>query len=635
MRGISDNACVGCHQGSNRTVLQYWGIRLDQNQDVTNGNQYPANLNANQFTNAADNPKLFDSTVQNATFNGRAAAQLLEYEDYDNDQRDDTPPDVHFEAGLGCIDCHGEQDLHGGVPGDPNAGGIASRKSQASSITCENCHGGISSYAETTACQNYAGDAADCALDNRGNVMRHVTKAGDGTMWLRSRVDGALHYLPQTRDTVVNSNKLHPLTGQQLYSPKASYAMGRSDGNQATGLGPMQANPQLNNGFSHTDDMDCASCHSAWTNNCIGCHLKGQYDDDPNNFFFSNITGERINIFQANADFVYQNPISFTLGVNSKGKIAEMTPGSGWFYRYEDLNGNESDVFAFSDRNGNGNNPNVNGRGAFGALSHNQMMAHSIRGKVTVNKEGPRYCVNCHLTDEALNNFGDEYTAFRDAIANNDFANLDYNLLQEHFGQNTGNQLNSPLWISMVVGLGTGLYLFDDTGCPENPLDANANRQYCPDGAPADTFDPNTVVYNLDRLVEDTGVSNASNGHPMLDGLPSPLRDGANNPYLAGPLGRTLINRLSNPDPQQGGIVLDSWLDANSGPQGQAAVYLNQAIAAGPVPSDEDKPTSSGKLVDPNVTGGCSTGGGSSNALLILWLALGLGALFRWRRQRS
>ena len=44
----------------------------------------------------------------------------------------------------------------------------------------------------------------------------------------------------------------------------------------------------------HTDRMDCASCHSAWTNNCIGCHLYNEYNADPNNFQFSNITGQRI-----------------------------------------------------------------------------------------------------------------------------------------------------------------------------------------------------------------------------------------------------------------------------------------------------------------------------------------------------
>lgn len=28
------------------------------------------------------------------------------------DDADDTPPDVHYEAGMGCIDCHGSADLH-------------------------------------------------------------------------------------------------------------------------------------------------------------------------------------------------------------------------------------------------------------------------------------------------------------------------------------------------------------------------------------------------------------------------------------------------------------------------------------------------------------------------------------------
>ena len=42
VQGIDDYACAGCHQGSNRTVMQYWGIRLDQNQDVRRNVQYPA-----------------------------------------------------------------------------------------------------------------------------------------------------------------------------------------------------------------------------------------------------------------------------------------------------------------------------------------------------------------------------------------------------------------------------------------------------------------------------------------------------------------------------------------------------------------------------------------------------------------
>jgi len=318
--------------------------------------------------------------------------------------------------------------------------------------------------------------------------------------------------------------------------------------------------------------MDCASCHASWTNSCIGCHLAGEYDADPANYRFSNITGERIIYNEARADFVYQSPLMFILGINADNRITQMSAAEKVFYRYTDLNGNTSQVFAFSDRNGNGNNPNIAGRNAFPALGHNVMMAHSIRGKVSNSNEGPRYCVACHLTQRGLNQFGDEYEAFRTAMANNDFANLNFNLLQRHFGQNTGNQLDSPLWVHMVAGLGSGLFLFDQNGCPVNPLDNNDNREYCNGNAPADNFNVNNVVYNLDRIVEATGISNASSNHPIKQpGAGTIKRGGALNQNLAGPLGAQLIEKLSDPNI---GVVLDSWLDANGQAQGNAPNYL-------------------------------------------------------------
>jgi hypothetical protein len=42
------------------------------------------------------------------------------------------------------------------------------------------------------------------------------------------------------------------------------------------------------------DNMACYSCHAAWSTGCIGCHLQLQYNDNNANYFFSNVTGERI-----------------------------------------------------------------------------------------------------------------------------------------------------------------------------------------------------------------------------------------------------------------------------------------------------------------------------------------------------
>jgi hypothetical protein len=568
--GIQDMACAGCHQGSNRTVMQFWGIRLDQNADLVNNFQYPAN--PVNFTNTADDTRLFDPGVNNNTFNGRNANQYIAFEDYDGDGRDDTPEDIHHEKGLGCIDCHGSRDLHGGATGDPTGGQIMSRQDQVVSITCTNCHGTISAYAQTTSCLTYDDIEAECALDSKGNPLRHVTRDPTGSFILKSRLDGQRHYVPQTRDTIINNNKANPFTNELVYSPKASYAMGRADGDIATGTGPVQANPVLyTNGFSHTDSMDCVSCHAAWTNNCIGCHLAGEFDNNPNNFRFSNITGERIAYNEQAADFTYISPIPFTLGVSSENKITQMSPAEKMFYRFFDGN-NESQVFVFSDRNGNGNNPNTAGRNAFPAASHNVMMPHSIRGKVTATREGPRYCVSCHLNTDSINNFGADYAQFFADMANNNFANLDFNLLQQHIGQNPGNQLNSPYFVHMAAGLGSGLFLFDETGCPVNPLDNNANRQYCPNGAPADNFDPNNVVYNLDRIVEFTGISNASSNHPMKQpGVGGNYRGGSLNQNMSGPLGGLYIQKLADPNV---GLILDSWIDANGNAQGNAANFI-------------------------------------------------------------
>ncbi|HJL20546.1 MAG TPA: hypothetical protein RMH99_33120 [Sandaracinaceae bacterium LLY-WYZ-13_1] len=572
VRGISDYACAGCHQGSNRTVMQYWGIRLDQNADVADNNQYPAN--PQNFQNTAADDRLFDPAVGNNTFNGREADQYLLTEDYDGDGRDDTPADVHHEAGMGCIDCHGSRDLHNGTAGDDTSGSIISRMDQGTHIECQSCHGGVSNYAATVPCTTYAGEEAECATDRLGNALRHVTVDVEGNTWLVSRLNGDRHYVPQTRDVVVQSSRTNPDTGRLVWTPLGSYAMGRNDGRMDTGLGPIQTDPDISRtpNFSHTDRMDCASCHSSWTNNCIGCHLANGYDDNPAEFFFSNITGDRIVNFQAAADFTYITPVPFYLGVNGRGRITQLQPGIQMFYRYFDFNETESDVFAFSDRQGNGNNPDVVGRDPHPALSVDAMMPHSIRGRVTADAEGPRYCVACHLTTDAIDNFGAQYDDFRANLANRNYGRLDFPLLQEHIGQNTGNQLNSPFWVHMVAGLGSGLFLFDDTGCPENPLDADDDRHYCPDGAPADNFDPNAVVYNLDGLVEPTGVSNSSSSHPSQDATrSSALRIGSTNPTMSGPLGAELVQMLADPDV---GVVLDSWLDADGQAQGDAAEYL-------------------------------------------------------------
>ena len=560
VEGIDDHTCAGCHQGSNRMVMQYWGIRLDQNQDVHRGFQYPANPVSYQTTRL--DTRLFDPEVGNNTFNGRNHNQYLLFEDYDGDGRDDTPEDVHYAAGMGCVDCHGTVDLHGDVA---NEGAINSRMGHAVTIRCQDCHGTAAAYAATTSGQNYAGVTTTLGVDSEGNALRHVERDGTGNFWLTSKVSGNRLYVPQVRDVIVDSGKLHPVTSTPIYTAMGSFAMGRDDNSSTTGIGPQQQGG-AHAGFSHLDSMDCASCHSSWTNTCMGCHLEGEYNNGNN---FSNITGERIVFRQRFAEFVYQSPIPFSLGIDDENKISTTSANTKVFFRYTDLNGDRTPVFAFTDRNGGGANPS---RG-FPSLGHNALMAHSIRGRVTSANEGPRYCVACHLTDSSVSNFGGQYAAFRATLAANDFGNLDFNLLQQHIGQNPGNQLDSPFFVHMVAGLGTGLFLFDANGAAQNPLDDNPNRYGSDGAAPSSYFNPSQVTYDLDRVVDANGVANGSSNIPMQQPIVGPnRRDGATDPNMSGPLGTTLANRLADPAT---GIVLNNWIDADRVPRGGAGTLVN------------------------------------------------------------
>jgi hypothetical protein len=305
----------------------------------------------------------------------------------------------------------------------------------------------------------------------------------------------------------------------------------------------------------------------------MGCHLKGEYVGGNQ---YSNITGEQIVFRQDEAQFIYQSPVFFQLGVNSRNRITQTSPNTKMFFQWEDRANQESRIYTFSDRNGAGSAV------SFASLGHNAMMAHSIRGKVTETNEGPRYCVACHLTTDGLEQHGDEYRPYRQAVALDLFDYVDFDLLAEHLGRNPGNQMNSPYFVHMVAGLGTGLFLFDEDGAPINPLDEDDNRYGVFDflgerTSPAQLFDPATMVsrvrYNLDRIVREDGTPTGSSNHALIQPLASQsLRSDTPNPAMAGPLGAELIRRLTDPDT---GIVLTGWLDANGVLQGGAAAVVN------------------------------------------------------------
>lgn len=144
--------------------------------------------------------------------------------------------------------------------------------------------------------------------------------------------------------------------------------------------------------------------------------------------------------------------------------------------------------------------------------------------------------------------------------------------MRTHIGLNTSNQLDSPYFVHMVAGLGTGMFLFDDVGCPVNPFDNNANRQNCGGQSPAERFAANAfnnVKYDLDRMVQADGQTNTSSAHPLL--YRGNIGRTTANSQMSGTLPREMLEKLADPNL---GLILDSWLDANGNAQGNAANFL-------------------------------------------------------------
>jgi hypothetical protein len=563
VQGVGNDNCIACHNGSNYTVAQYEGYRLDQNQDLTNSNFYPSN-NTVTFTYNTDL-----MLAGNTRFSNRNINQWIETEIWQSDVngggQDETPADVHHEAGMGCIDCHGLGSTH-------NASDkIYSRMKAVThnhDVQCETCHGTIDAYAENNGTHILMAD---------DTPMTHTNRASPGEFWLVSKVTGNSHYIVQVKD-VVNATeqgllKKYPngasREGDFIFDYVGSYAMGRYQTSEdlTDGFGPLQGNNSsiaMSDNFSHSDGragdnkgLECYTCHAAWQNNCIGCHLDAYYDQDPSNFFYSFVSGEQI-YFNYNANFVYQNPINFMMGINDRGKISPYQ-GLHRFFSYADLNNDTSNRISYGDRNGLGNDPQLSNssRNTEPALQNQPFTPHSIRGRYTTTQVGGKGCLDCHLHNSTSTNITDQ-------------ANDTYNNFQAVIANSEDYAAAIPFNINMAYGLGSGLWLFDADG-----------------NAVSDTA--NAAVYNLDRIVESDGTSNTSSNHPLFD--PSEMNEDyadwsdTNNAKVARPLTGTVLNRMKYINETAGGLGNVYYYNSQSGfdpaVTGVYAYFLNDYAYAG------------------------------------------------------
>jgi hypothetical protein len=130
-------------------------------------------------------------------------------------------PDVHFERGMACIDCHTEREMHGD-------GQVYRKRHYEIEVRCEACHG--------------TPDTLATGVTVQGRKLRNVFVPSGanptGLVTLLSKFTGKLHVVPQLA---------------------------------ALAMQPAAHDPK------HLAKTECFTCHTAWAPTCYGCHIKMDY----------------------------------------------------------------------------------------------------------------------------------------------------------------------------------------------------------------------------------------------------------------------------------------------------------------------------------------------------------------------
>jgi hypothetical protein len=240
-----DDRCLGCHSRSARISLSYQGL---------------AEVSGPGEAGCADPVALHD---------GRAGCRA--------------PADVHFEAGIACVDCH----VHTELMGDGTA---YARERDALDVTCATCHG----PAEPRTWADVADPVTADILRMRGQSRDPGEPARLGTkgtpVWnLRGDGQGGFVLLPKAGGPAwpvkpTPADRAHALPGHER--------------------------------------LDCQSCHAAWAPTCPTCHT--EYDPTGEQWDFGASAVAKGRWVETNEGMGIGAP---SLGVRSDGSIGPAVPG--------------------------------------------------------------------------------------------------------------------------------------------------------------------------------------------------------------------------------------------------------------------------------------------------------------------
>ncbi len=230
-------------------------------------------------------------------------------------------PDIHYEKGMQCIDCHTDNDVHGD-------GNIYSKKEQGVEIECQDCHGTPMAQAPLKT--------------GRGTRLTWLHRR-NGSVVLVSRFDQREHPVSQVSQVVADN-------------PRAAAAMTIP---------------------GHMKRMECYACHARWAPQCYGCHVQvdrsaHEHDlvaeietEDPTKGGVITLLPETTLKWRETRSYLrWEAP---ALGINSEGKIAPFIPGCQVVFTEAWPGGLHNHVFTTAD-------------GTSGIAS-NPIQPHTVRGR--------------------------------------------------------------------------------------------------------------------------------------------------------------------------------------------------------------------------------------------------------------
>ena len=369
---------------------------------------------------------------------GKPYPFFIEDEDGTNDV-DETPPDIHTEKGLGCIDCHNIREAHGDKQ-------MAGRMDFEIDVRCSNCHGRPGEPGPLLSDAGLAFSQAGTAVGGTGHNDEVFTTAADGTVRQLGKLSRHTHPVTQiTRRTDPMDAKynlrtrmgceLHAGTPERRAAVKAAVRAAAA----ADPASVPELFPGLTEGFTFPESAEpetqgrvaCFTCHNAWTLNCYGCHMVR----DDREFYTSRLTGEkrRGRIASYGLSVVAD---ALAMGFDGRGRITPMVGTSVFFTHIAENGTRPIDAAAVPTASGITGDGNV----------HNPVHHHTVRRQ-------PRDCDGCHPSD-------------------------------------TGSHDDNALL--RAVGLGTGQYTFIDGDGRVHWLDRLVRADLDGDGIP-DPLTPGTL----------------------------------------------------------------------------------------------------------------------------------------------